>query len=62
MDLPLEEYPSMKDFFVRKLREGSRPIDKDPQCLVTGNSFLVSIVIYINLFFICPGSYIDARL
>ncbi|CAO2819473.1 unnamed protein product [Amaranthus hypochondriacus] len=35
VDLPLEEYPSMKDFFVRKLREGSRPIDKDPQCLIS---------------------------
>jgi len=38
--LPLEEYPSMRDFFVRRLKEGSRPIDPDPQCLVTGNSFL----------------------
>lgn len=33
--LPLEEYPSMRDFFVRRLKEGSRPIDPDPQCLVT---------------------------
>lgn len=33
--LPLEEYPSMRDFFVRRLKEGSRPIDLDPQCLVT---------------------------
>jgi len=40
--LPLEEYPSMRDFFGRRLKEGSRPIDPDSQCLVTGNSFLVS--------------------
>lgn len=43
--LPLEEYPSMRDFFSRGLREGCRPIDNDPQCLVTGNSFLVSICV-----------------
>lgn len=33
--LPLEEYPSMRDFFARGLREGCRPIDYDSQCLVT---------------------------
>lgn len=38
--LPLDKYASLKDFFVRTLKEGSRPIDVDPQCLVTGNSYL----------------------
>ncbi|KAL8539733.1 hypothetical protein ACS0TY_001372 [Phlomoides rotata] len=33
--LPLEEYASLRDFFVRKLKEGSRPIDADPYCLVS---------------------------
>lgn len=33
--MPLEEYPSMCDFFVRRLKEGSRPIDPDPQCLIS---------------------------
>ncbi|XP_010677069.2 phosphatidylserine decarboxylase proenzyme 1, mitochondrial [Beta vulgaris subsp. vulgaris] len=33
--LPLEEYPSMRDFFSRGLREGCRPIDNDPQCLIS---------------------------
>lgn len=35
--LPLEEYASLRDFFVRMLKEGSRPINSDPYCLVTGN-------------------------
>lgn len=35
--LPLEEYASLSDFFIRALKEGCRPIDSDPQCLVTGN-------------------------
>lgn len=34
--LPLEEYASLRDFFVRTLKEGSRPVDSDPCCLVTG--------------------------
>lgn len=34
--LPLEEYTSLQDFFVRSLKEGCRPIDPDPCCLVTG--------------------------
>lgn len=34
--LPLDKYASLRDFFVRTLKEGSRPIDADPQCLVTG--------------------------
>lgn len=32
---PLDEYPSLREFFVRTLKEGSRPIDSDPCCLVT---------------------------
>lgn len=35
--LPLDEYTSLREFFVRTLKEGSRPIDPDPRCLVTGN-------------------------
>lgn len=37
--LPLEEYASLREFFVRKLKEGSRPIESCPYCLVTGNKF-----------------------
>ncbi|XP_054824379.1 phosphatidylserine decarboxylase proenzyme 1, mitochondrial isoform X2 [Prosopis cineraria] len=33
--LPLDNYGSLRDFFVRTLKEGSRPIDPDPQCLVS---------------------------
>ncbi|KAL5748457.1 hypothetical protein ACOSP7_025498 [Xanthoceras sorbifolium] len=33
--LPLEEYTSLKEFFVRTLKQGSRPIDRDPHCLVS---------------------------
>ncbi|XP_028762636.1 phosphatidylserine decarboxylase proenzyme 1, mitochondrial isoform X3 [Neltuma alba] len=33
--LPLDKYASLRDFFVRTLKEGSRPIDPDPQCLVS---------------------------
>lgn len=40
--LPLEEYASLRDFFVRRLKVGTRPIDPDPHSLVTGNQFLVS--------------------
>lgn len=40
--LPLEEYASLQDFFVRRLKVGTRPIDPDPHSLVTGNQFLVS--------------------
>lgn len=36
--LPLDKYASLREFFVRALKEGSRPIDADP--LVTGNSYL----------------------
>eukprot|EP01018_Ginkgo_biloba_P002072 Gb_24542 [translate_table: standard] len=32
---PLEEYASLRDFFVRTLKEGSRPVDLDPKCLVS---------------------------
>lgn len=38
--LPLEEYASLRDFFVRRLKEGLRPIDSSPNCLVTGIIFL----------------------
>ncbi|KAL4277919.1 hypothetical protein GQ457_03G022090 [Hibiscus cannabinus] len=33
--LPLEEYASLRDFFIRKLREGCRPIDSHPYSLVS---------------------------
>nr|AKM76658.1 mitochondrial phosphatidylserine decarboxylase [Pelargonium exstipulatum] len=33
--LPLEQYASLQEFFVRTLKEGSRPIDPDPLCLVS---------------------------
>ncbi|ESQ55767.1 hypothetical protein EUTSA_v10025592mg [Eutrema salsugineum] len=33
--LPLEEYASLRDFFVRSLKEGCRSIDPDPCCLVS---------------------------
>lgn len=36
--MPLDEYATLRDFFVRSLKEGSRPIDPDPRCLVTGQS------------------------
>ncbi|KAB1216999.1 Phosphatidylserine decarboxylase proenzyme 1, mitochondrial [Morella rubra] len=33
--LPLDEYACLRQFFVRSLKEGSRPIDQDPRCLVS---------------------------
>lgn len=33
--LPLDEYASLREFFVRSLKEGCRPIDPDLQCLVS---------------------------
>lgn len=33
--LPLGEYASLREFFVRTLKQGSRPIDHDPHCLVS---------------------------
>ncbi|XP_066384382.1 phosphatidylserine decarboxylase proenzyme 1, mitochondrial-like [Miscanthus floridulus] len=33
--LPLEEYPSLQAFFIHGLKEGARPIDPDPNCLVS---------------------------
>ncbi|KAF5197440.1 Phosphatidylserine decarboxylase proenzyme 1 protein [Thalictrum thalictroides] len=33
--LPLDQYASLRDFFVRTLKEGSRPIDSDPHSLVS---------------------------
>ncbi|KAK4486370.1 hypothetical protein RD792_009043 [Penstemon davidsonii] len=35
VQLPLEEYASLREFFVRKLKEGMRPVDSDPYCLVS---------------------------
>nr|AKM76645.1 mitochondrial phosphatidylserine decarboxylase [Francoa sonchifolia] len=32
---PLDEYVSLRHFFVRSLKEGARPIDPDPCCLVS---------------------------
>ncbi|KAL7182743.1 hypothetical protein ACSBR1_041432 [Camellia fascicularis] len=32
---PLDEYASLREFFVRTLKEGSRPIDSDPCCLIS---------------------------
>lgn len=45
--LPLDEYASLRDFFARSLKEGSRPIDPDPICLVTGNIFLICLILVI---------------
>jgi phosphatidylserine decarboxylase len=39
--LPLEEYPSLQAFFIRGLKEGARPVDPDPNCLVTGNKIVI---------------------
>ncbi|XP_022154812.1 phosphatidylserine decarboxylase proenzyme 1, mitochondrial isoform X2 [Momordica charantia] len=33
--LPLDEYASLREFFVRSLKDGCRPIDPDLQCLVS---------------------------
>ncbi|KAL8162611.1 hypothetical protein V2J09_014100 [Rumex salicifolius] len=33
--LPLENYSSLQEFFSHSLKEGSRPIDPDPHCLVS---------------------------
>ncbi|KAL6586264.1 phosphatidylserine decarboxylase 1 [Orobanche minor] len=38
--LHLKEYTSLREFFVRMLREGARPINSDPYCLVTGSKIL----------------------
>ncbi|XP_078442687.1 phosphatidylserine decarboxylase 1 [Wolffia australiana] len=32
---PLDEYKSLQEFFGRSLKEGSRPIDGDPHCLIS---------------------------
>ncbi|XAR70474.1 Phosphatidylserine decarboxylase [Bertholletia excelsa] len=32
---PLDQYASLREFFVRTLKEGSRPIDLDPFCLIS---------------------------
>lgn len=49
--LPLDKYTSIREFFVRALKEGSRPIDTDPQCLVTGNIYLAFSDIFICTIF-----------
>jgi hypothetical protein len=49
--LPLEEYTSLKEFFARALKEGSRPINADPQCLVTGNIYLAISNIFVCTIF-----------
>ncbi|WOG86289.1 hypothetical protein DCAR_0205490 [Daucus carota subsp. sativus] len=33
--LPLDQYVTLRQFFVRTLKEGSRPIDQDPCCLAS---------------------------
>ncbi|CAM6096326.1 unnamed protein product [Calypogeia fissa] len=33
--LPIEEYASLKDFFTRTLKEGARPLDPSPACLLS---------------------------
>ncbi|KAL6544995.1 phosphatidylserine decarboxylase 1 [Orobanche hederae] len=38
--LPLKEYASLCEIFVRMLREGARPINSDPYCLVFGSKIL----------------------
>jgi phosphatidylserine decarboxylase len=47
--MPLEEYPSLQAFFIRSLKEGSRPIDADPNCLVTGNNIFILHSLFINV-------------
>ncbi|XP_031504735.1 uncharacterized protein LOC116267249 [Nymphaea colorata] len=32
----LEEYASLQEFFMHSLKVGSRPINPDPNCLITG--------------------------
>lgn len=44
--MPLDQYVTLRQFFVRTLKEGSRPIDQDPCCLVTGNQLVAYIVSY----------------
>jgi len=34
-ELPLEEYASLNDFFIRKLKEGARPVDPDERSVVS---------------------------
>ncbi|XP_057975911.1 phosphatidylserine decarboxylase proenzyme 1, mitochondrial [Malania oleifera] len=35
ISMPLDQYASLREFFVRTLKAGSRPIDPDPQCLIS---------------------------
>lgn len=45
--MPLDQYVTMRQFFVRTLKEGLRPIDQDPCCLVTGNQLVAYLVYYV---------------
>lgn len=47
--LPLDEYACLRQFFVRSLKEGSRPIDQDPRCLVTGNQLIGHLICPMSL-------------
>src|SRR5437762_2358475 len=35
VELPLDEYPSFDDFFTRRLRQGARPVDPNPDTAVS---------------------------
>jgi phosphatidylserine decarboxylase len=35
MDLPIEQYPTLHDFFIRTLKKNARPIDKDETALLS---------------------------
>jgi len=35
IELPLKAYPNLNQFFVRRLKEGSRPVDADPLSIVS---------------------------
>ena len=35
MEKPINEYPSLHDFFIRNLKEGARKIDEDPDSVVS---------------------------
>lgn len=48
--MPLDQYATLREFFVRSLKEGSRPIDHDPHCLVTGNQLVGYLIsVYVSL-------------
>jgi phosphatidylserine decarboxylase len=35
VELPLEDYPTLDEFFTRRLRDGARPVDPDPDVAVS---------------------------